>query len=83
MSEMKRVFQYHGAEHKAIFCYEADLDLTVENVMKQKRFHPRCGTSFILLMLIVGILWIIPGSVLCWVADLICTIVWKRPTIVA
>lgn len=55
MSDMKRVFQYHGAEHKAIFCYEADLDLTVENVMKQKRFHPRCGTSFILLMLIVGI----------------------------
>lgn len=55
MSEMKRVFQYHGAEHKAIFCYEANLELTVENVKKQKRFHPRCGTSFILLMLIVGI----------------------------
>jgi len=55
MSDMKRVFQYHGAEHKAIFCYEADLELTVENVMKQKRFHPRCGTSFMLLMLLVGI----------------------------
>lgn len=55
MNEMKRVFQYHGAEHKAIFCYEANLDLTVENVKKQKRFHPRCGTSFMLLMLIVGI----------------------------
>ncbi len=56
MNEMKRVFQYHGAEHKAIFCYEADLDLTVENVKKQQRFHPRCGTSFMLLMLIVGII---------------------------
>lgn len=56
MSEMKRVFQYHGAEHKAIFCYESDLELTVENVKKQKRFHPRCGTSFILLMLLVGII---------------------------
>lgn len=55
MSEMKRVFMYHGAEHKAIFCYESDLELTVENVKKQKRFHPRCGTSFMLLMLIVGI----------------------------
>ncbi len=55
MSEMKRVFQYHGAEHKTIFCYENDLELTVENVKKMRRFHPRCGTSFILLMLIVGI----------------------------
>ncbi len=56
MSDMKRVFMYHGAEHKAIFCYENDLPLTVENVKKQRRFHPRCGTSFILLMLIVGII---------------------------
>ena len=55
MSEMKRVFMYHGAEHKAIFCYENDLELTVENVKKQTRFHPRCGTSFMILMLIVGI----------------------------
>ena len=54
MSEMKRVFQYHGAEHKTIFCYENELELTTENVMKMRRFHPRCGTSFILLMLIVG-----------------------------
>lgn len=56
MSEMKRVFQYHGAEHKTIFCYEQGLELTVENVKKQRRFHPRCGTSFLLLMLIVGII---------------------------
>ena len=54
--EMKRVFQYHGAEHKTIFCYEHGLELNVENVRKQIRFHPRCGTSFLILMLIVGIL---------------------------
>lgn len=56
MSDMKRVFMYHGAEHKAIFCYENELELTVENVKAQRRFHPRCGTSFILLMLLVGII---------------------------
>ena len=56
MPDMKRVFQYHGAEHKTIFCYENDLPLTVENVKKQRRFHPRCGTSFILLSLLVGII---------------------------
>lgn len=55
MTEMKRVFMYHGAEHKTIFCYENDEELTVENVKKQSRFHPRCGTSFMVLMLIVGI----------------------------
>ncbi len=54
--DIKRVFQYHGAEHKTIFCYEHELELTVENVRKQSRFHPRCGTSFIVLMLLVGIL---------------------------
>ncbi len=54
--DVRRVFQYHGAEHKTIFCYEKGLELTVENVRKQIRFHPRCGTSFIVLMLIVGIL---------------------------
>ena len=55
MTEMKRVFMYHGAEHKTIFCYENDEELTVENVRKQTPFHPRCGTSFMVLMLIVGI----------------------------
>lgn len=55
MNEMKRVFMYHGAEHKTIFCYENDEELTVENVKKKTRFHPRCGTSFMVLMLIVGI----------------------------
>ena len=54
--DIKRVFMYHGAEHKTIFCYENGCDLTVENVRKFKRFHPRCGTSFMFLMLAVGIL---------------------------
>lgn len=56
MRDMKRVFQYHGAEHKTIFCYENNEELTVENVRKYKRFHPRCGTSFLVIMLLVGII---------------------------
>ena len=56
MKDIRRTFQYHGAEHKTIFCYEKGLPLTVENVRPQRRFHPRCGTSFLILMLIVGIL---------------------------
>lgn len=56
MEEMKRVFMYHGAEHKTIFCYEAGEELTVENIKKQSRFHPRCGTSFLVTTLLVGIL---------------------------
>ena len=55
--EIKRVFMYHGAEHKTIFCYEAGLPLTVENVRKQIRFHPRCGTSFTIVMLLISILF--------------------------
>ncbi|MBN1968390.1 MAG: DUF1385 domain-containing protein [Candidatus Delongbacteria bacterium] len=50
--DVKRVFQYHGAEHKAIYCYEKGLELTVQNVKKESRFHPRCGTSFILIVAI-------------------------------
>ncbi len=57
MSDINRVFQYHGAEHKTIFCYEKGLPLTVENVKKQSRFHPRCGTSFIFMILLVGIVF--------------------------
>lgn len=56
MGEMKRVFAYHGAEHKTIRCYEAGLPLTVENVRKQTRMHPRCGTSFLLVVMILSIL---------------------------
>ena len=55
LSDMKRTYQYHGAEHKTIFCYEHGLELTVENVRKQKRFHPRCGTSFTFLVLFISI----------------------------
>ena len=56
MPEMKRVFAYHGAEHKTIRCYEAGLPLTVENVRVQTRLHPRCGTSFLLVVMILSIL---------------------------
>lgn len=54
--DIRRVFMYHGAEHKTIFCYEHELELTVENVKKQKRFHPRCGTSFLVIMIAIGII---------------------------
>ena len=56
MGEMKRVFAYHGAEHKTIRCYEAGLPLTVENVRMQTRLHPRCGTSFLLVVMVISIL---------------------------
>lgn len=56
MEEMKRVFSYHGAEHKTIRCYEAGLPLTVENVRMQTRMHPRCGTSFLFVVLMLSIL---------------------------
>ena len=56
MGEMKRVFSYHGAEHKTIFCYEKRLELTVDNVRQQPKHHPRCGTSFMLVVIIVAIL---------------------------
>lgn len=54
--DMARVFAYHGAEHKTICCYEAGLPLTVENVRKQCRFHPRCGTSFLLIVVLLSVL---------------------------
>lgn len=56
IKDIKRTYQYHGAEHKSIFCYESGEELTVENVKKQRRFHPRCGTSFIFVVLIISIL---------------------------
>lgn len=56
LNDIRRTYQYHGAEHKSIFCYEKGMELTVENVKKQKRFHPRCGTSFIFIVLIISIL---------------------------
>ena len=56
LKDIHRVFQYHGAEHKTIFCYEAGLPLTVENVRIQPRHHPRCGTSFLFVVIFVSIL---------------------------
>ena len=56
LKDIKRVFEYHGAEHKTIFCYENGEELTVENVKKFKRFHPRCGTSFLLFVVIISII---------------------------
>jgi uncharacterized protein YqhQ len=56
MKDIQRVFQYHGAEHKSIFAYEAGKDLTVENARGMSRFHPRCGTSFLLIVMLVSIL---------------------------
>jgi len=55
MKDIRRVFQYHGAEHKTIFCYEAGLPLTVENVQQFPRLHPRCGTAFLLIVMLVSI----------------------------
>ena len=64
MKDMKRIFSYHGAEHKTIRCYEAKLPLTVENVRAQTRLHPRCGTSFLFVVIIVSILVFSVASVL-------------------
>ncbi len=54
--DIRRVFEYHGAEHKTIFCYEKGLELTVENVRKQPRLHPRCGTAFLIEVMIISVL---------------------------
>ena len=56
MPDIKRTFMYHGSEHKSIFCYEHGLPLTVENVRMHRRFHPRCGTSFMFVMILIGVL---------------------------
>lgn len=79
MRDIRRVFQYHGAEHKTIFCYEAGLELTVENVRKQPCHHPRCGTSFLFVVIIVSILvstvvfslWPLHNSLLRFLAHLV------------
>jgi uncharacterized protein YqhQ len=56
MKEIQRVFEYHGAEHKSIFCYEAELPLTPENAMKFDTLHPRCGTNFMLIVMVISII---------------------------
>lgn len=69
MKDIRRQYEYHGAEHKTIACHEAELPLTIENVRKQSRFHKRCGTSFIFIVLIISIL------VMCLVPF---TVTWQR-----
>jgi len=66
--DMKRVFQYHGAEHKSVFCFESGEELTVENVKKFKRFHPRCGTALMFVIILISILVsaIIPAGISQW-----------------
>ena len=79
MGEMKRVFSYHGAEHKTIFCYEAGLPLTVENVRRQPRHHPRCGTSFLFMVIAISIIvstvvfaiWPVSNPILRFLAHLV------------
>ena len=66
MKDLQRVFQYHGAEHKTISCYEAGLDLTPENAQRFSRLHPRCGTSFLLLVMIVSVFVFAPFGKLDW-----------------
>ncbi len=73
MPDIRRVFEYHGAEHKSIMCYEAGAELTPENAAKYRRFHPRCGTSFIFVILILSILiyTVVPASLPWYVQSLI------------
>ena len=72
MKDIRRTFEYHGAEHKTIACFEAGEELTVENIKKQSRFHPRCGTSFLILVLIISILVF---SVVTWSNPVIRTLI--------
>ncbi|HSD76420.1 MAG TPA: DUF1385 domain-containing protein [Solirubrobacteraceae bacterium] len=66
MKDLQRVFQYHGAEHKTISCYEAGLELTPENAKRFSRLHPRCGTSFLLIVMIVAIVVFAPLGTPAW-----------------
>ena len=66
MKDLQRVFQYHGAEHKTISCYEAGLELTPENAQRFSRLHPRCGTSFLLIVMIVSVFVFAPFGKLDW-----------------
>jgi uncharacterized protein YqhQ len=66
MTALRRVFEYHGAEHKTISCYEAGLDLTPENAQRFSRLHPRCGTSFLLIVMIVAIVVFAPLGTPAW-----------------
>jgi len=78
LKDIRRVFQYHGAEHKSIFCYEAGLPLTVENVRAQSRLHPRCGTSFLFLMILLSI---VLSSIVNLVFPVLTETVWAQTAI--
>ncbi|MDE5570052.1 MAG: DUF1385 domain-containing protein [Ruminococcus sp.] len=73
MKDIKRQYMYHGAEHKTIACHEAELPLTIENVRQQTRFHKRCGTSFIFIVLIIGIfvMCFVPKGLVWWQRSLV------------
>lgn len=64
LKDIRRTFEYHGAEHKSIFCYESGEELTVDNVRKQSRFHPRCGTSFMFVMLLLGLIFAVAARLI-------------------
>jgi uncharacterized protein YqhQ len=66
LRDLRRVFEYHGAEHKTISCYEAGLELTPENAQRFSRLHPRCGTSFLLIVMIVAIFVFAPIGLPAW-----------------
>ena len=87
MKDMKRVFAYHGAEHKTIRCYEAGLPLTVENVRMQTRLHPRCGTSFLLVVMVISILiFAVASSVLLTICPALKALddsIWYRVIMIA
>ena len=74
MKDIRRTFEYHGAEHKTIFCYEHGRALTVENVRNERRFHPRCGTSFLILMVLVSIF-------VCFFIDPVAILVSGKPLV--
>jgi uncharacterized protein YqhQ len=75
LRDLRRVFEYHGAEHKTISCYEAGLPLTPENAQRFSRLHPRCGTSFLLIVMIVAIFVFSPLGLLPWWALVVSRIV--------
>ena len=78
MKDIQRVFEYHGAEHKTIFTYEYGEELTVENVKKHTRFHPRCGTSFLVLVMIVSVVvFLIIGAFIGPTATILEKILWR------
>ncbi len=81
MKDIRRVFEYHGAEHKTIFAYEYGYELTPENVKKQKRFHPRCGTSFLFLVMIISVIVFLCISAFAGNMGLWEKVIWRLATL--